>query len=60
MDLLVVVPHPDDESFGAGGALLLAKEAGLKTGVLTLTRGKPGEPLASVPRRSCPRCAWRS
>ena len=32
MDLLVVVPHPDDESFGAGGALLLAKEAGLKTG----------------------------
>ncbi|MFN4071134.1 MAG: PIG-L deacetylase family protein, partial [Thermus caldifontis] len=44
-DLLVVVPHPDDESFGAGGALLLAKEAGLRTGILTLTRGEAGRTL---------------
>ncbi|WP_185747737.1 PIG-L deacetylase family protein [Thermus amyloliquefaciens] len=45
MDLLVVVPHPDDESFGAGGALLLAKKDGLRTGVLTLTRGEAGRTL---------------
>lgn len=45
VDLLVVVPHPDDESFGAGGALLLAKEAGLRTGILTLTRGEAGRTL---------------
>ncbi|MFX5108402.1 PIG-L family deacetylase, partial [Acinetobacter baumannii] len=45
LDLLVVVPHPDDESFGAGGALLLAKRAGLRTGILTLTRGEAGRTL---------------
>ena len=55
MDLLVVVPHPDDESFGAGGALLLAKEAGLKTGVLTLTRGEAGRTLGLCPPEELPR-----
>ena len=54
MDLLVVVPHPDDESFGAGGALLLAKEAGLKTGVLTLTRGEAGRTLGLCPPEELP------
>ncbi|WP_460172442.1 PIG-L deacetylase family protein [Thermus sp. FJN-A] len=49
MDLLVVVPHPDDESFGAGGALLLAKKAGLRTGILTLTRGEAGRTLGLCP-----------
>ncbi len=49
VDLLVVVPHPDDETFGAGGALLLAKEAGLKTGVLTLTHGEAGRTLGLCP-----------
>ena len=54
MDLLVVVPNPDDESFGAGGALLLAKEAGLKTGVLTLTRGEAGRTLGLCPPEELP------
>ncbi|WP_093007635.1 PIG-L deacetylase family protein [Thermus arciformis] len=54
MDLLVVVPHPDDESFGAGGALLLAKEAGLRTGVLTLTRGEAGRTLGLCPPEALP------
>ena len=45
VDLLVVVPHPDDETFGAGGALLLAKAEGLRTGILTLTRGEAGRTL---------------
>ncbi|MFC0596373.1 PIG-L deacetylase family protein [Thermus composti] len=49
MDLLVVVPHPDDETFGAGGALLLAKEAGLRTGILTLTQGEAGRTLGLCP-----------
>nr|BAL57649.1 hypothetical conserved protein [uncultured Deinococcota bacterium] len=55
VDLLVVVPHPDDESFGAGGALLLAKEAGLRTGVLTLTRGEAGRTLGLCPPEELPR-----
>ncbi|AEV16996.1 LmbE [Thermus sp. CCB_US3_UF1] len=49
MDLLVVVPHPDDETFGAGGALLLAKEEGLRTGILCLTRGEAGRTLGLCP-----------
>ncbi|WP_337844116.1 PIG-L family deacetylase [Thermus sp.] len=49
MDLLVVVPHPDDETFGAGGALLLAKAEGLKTGVIALTRGEAGRTLGLCP-----------
>ncbi|AFV77032.1 PIG-L family deacetylase [Thermus oshimai] len=49
MDLLVVVPHPDDETFGAGGALLLAKAEGLRTGVIALTRGEAGRTLGLCP-----------
>ncbi|MGC8904985.1 PIG-L deacetylase family protein [Thermus sp.] len=54
MDLLVVVAHPDDETFGAGGALLLAKEAGLRTGILTLTRGEAGRTLGLCPPEVLP------
>lgn len=54
VDLLVVVPHPDDETFGAGGALLLAKEAGLRTGILTLTRGEAGRTLGLCPPEALP------
>ncbi|GLV48684.1 PIG-L domain-containing protein [Thermus sp. LT1-2-5] len=49
LDLLVVVPHPDDEGFGAGGALLLAKARGLRTGILTLTQGEAGRTLGLCP-----------
>ncbi|WP_167764562.1 PIG-L deacetylase family protein [Thermus tengchongensis] len=55
LDLLVVVPHPDDESFGAGGALLLAKKEGLRTGILTLTRGEAGRTLGLCPPEELPR-----
>ncbi|APD08925.1 PIG-L family deacetylase [Thermus brockianus] len=54
LDLLVVVAHPDDESFGTGGALLLAKEAGLRTGILTLTRGEAGRTLGLCPPEALP------
>ncbi|MCS7193659.1 MAG: PIG-L family deacetylase [Meiothermus sp.] len=45
MDLLVVVPHPDDEVFGAGGTLIQYAEWGLETGLITLTRGEAGRTL---------------
>ncbi len=41
--LLVVVAHPDDESFGCGSVLLHAAARGLRTSVLCATRGDGGE-----------------
>ncbi len=38
--LLVVAPHPDDETLGAAGAVLAAKEAGAAVRVLFLTHGE--------------------
>jgi bacillithiol biosynthesis deacetylase BshB1 len=40
VDLLAIGAHPDDVELGAGGALLRAIEAGLRVGVLDLTRGE--------------------
>lgn len=45
MDLLVVVPHPDDEVFGAGGTLVQYADWGLETGLITLTKGEAGRTL---------------
>ncbi|WP_337871237.1 PIG-L deacetylase family protein [Meiothermus sp.] len=45
MDLLVVVPHPDDEVFGAGGTLIQYADRGLETGLITLTKGEAGRTL---------------
>lgn len=45
MDLLVIVPHPDDEVFGAGGTLIQYAERGLETGLITLTKGEAGRTL---------------
>lgn len=42
IDLLVVGAHPDDAELGAAGLLCLAKAAGLRTGILCLTRGEGG------------------
>jgi LmbE family N-acetylglucosaminyl deacetylase len=43
MRLLVVVAHPDDESFGCGSVLARASAAGDDTAVLCATRGEAGE-----------------
>jgi N-acetyl-1-D-myo-inositol-2-amino-2-deoxy-alpha-D-glucopyranoside deacetylase len=43
MRLLVVVAHPDDESFGCGSVLAHAAAAGHDTSVLCATRGEAGE-----------------
>ena len=41
--LVVVVAHPDDETFGTGSVLLHAAAAGLETTVVCATRGEAGE-----------------
>ncbi|GAA2358981.1 N-acetyl-1-D-myo-inositol-2-amino-2-deoxy-alpha-D -glucopyranoside deacetylase [Dactylosporangium salmoneum] len=42
--LMVVVAHPDDETFGCGSLLLHAAAAGATTAVCCATRGEAGEP----------------
>ena len=48
MKLLVVVAHPDDESFGCGSVLARAAAAGHETVVLCATRGEAGESRIEV------------
>lgn len=38
---LVIAPHQDDETIGAGGTLLLARNSNIRTNVLYLTDGAP-------------------
>lgn len=45
--LLVVVAHPDDESFGCGSVIALAASGGATVTVCCATRGDAGEPAAS-------------
>lgn len=40
--LAAILAHPDDESFGCGGALALAHDAGAATRLLVATRGEAG------------------
>jgi LmbE family N-acetylglucosaminyl deacetylase len=40
--IAAVVAHPDDESLIAGGTLALCAAAGMRTGVVSLTRGELG------------------
>ncbi|MGC4190671.1 MAG: PIG-L family deacetylase [Thermomicrobiales bacterium] len=43
MNILWILAHPDDESFGGAGTLAWAHDAGLTTGLVCATRGEVGE-----------------
>lgn len=45
IDLMLIVPHPDDEVFGLGGALIRTASEGRRSAVMTLTRGRGGRSL---------------
>lgn len=45
--LLIIAPHPDDETFGCGQALAAAAQAGREIGVLLLTNGEGSHPGSS-------------
>ncbi len=45
MKLLLIVPHPDDEVYGASGTLMDMLEDGQTVGLVTLTRGEAGRML---------------
>ena len=52
-DLLLVVPHPDDEVFGLGAMLARMAAAG-RVATLTLTRGAAGKTLGLATRAELP------
>ena len=52
MNVLVIAPHPDDESIGCGGALCLHSRRGDRSSVVYLTSGELG--LKHLPRHD----AW--
>ena len=43
MDILVVIAHPDDESFGCGSTIAYAASRGARVGVCCATSGEAGE-----------------
>ncbi|WP_175607524.1 PIG-L deacetylase family protein [Deinococcus marmoris] len=45
MKFLIIVPHPDDEVYGASGTLMNLLEEGHRCGLVTLTRGEAGRTL---------------
>lgn len=53
-DLLLVVPHPDDEVFGCGGVIARMRAHGRTVATLTLTRGRAGRSLDLCTRDQLP------
>lgn len=45
LKLLLIVPHPDDEVYGAAGTLMNLLADGHRCGLVTLTRGEAGRTL---------------
>lgn len=42
LDILVIAAHPDDAELGCGGTIIKHTKAGLKVGILDLTKGELG------------------
>ena len=59
LSLLAVQPHPDDESIGMGGTLARYSAEGVRTTLVTATRGEVGEILDKDldPKEAAPRLA---
>src|SRR5438105_9241563 len=59
LSLLAVEPHPDDESIGMGGTLARYATEGVRTTLVTATRGEVGEILDKDldPKEAAPRLA---
>src|SRR5256885_12089621 len=59
LSLLSVQPHPDDESIGMGGTLARYSAEGVRTTLVTATRGEVGEILDKDldPKEAAPRLA---
>jgi N-acetylglucosamine malate deacetylase 2 len=54
VDLLLIVPHPDDEVFGAGGIFSKMAAHGKTVATLTLTRGGAGRSLGLCKQEDLP------
>jgi N-acetylglucosamine malate deacetylase 2 len=54
VDLLLIVPHPDDEVFGAGGIFSKMGAHGKTVATLTLTRGGAGRSLGLCKQEDLP------
>ena len=54
IDLLLIVPHPDDEVFGCGGLFSKMAAFGKRVATLTLTRGGAGRSLGLCPQSELP------
>lgn len=46
--ILVIVPHPDDETLGCGGLIALASEAGVEVTLLFVTDGRASHPASKA------------
>lgn len=54
IDLLLIVPHPDDEVFGCGGLFSKMAAHGKRVATLTLTRGGAGRSLGLCTQAELP------
>ena len=54
VDLLLIVPHPDDEVFGCGGLFSKMAAYGKRVATLTLTRGGAGRNLGLCEQKDLP------
>jgi bacillithiol biosynthesis deacetylase BshB1 len=60
VDLLAIMPHPDDAELLCGGALIRAADQGYRTGILDLTGGERGTRGSRERRRQEAECAARA